>query len=121
MSNTVQPRFHRPLPGGGRDSNGNPRQGKVEVRGKVTVTSALGTGEDLTAADLGLKTIDWIDLKVDESIGAASGAKPRTAHYVFSAQQFYVLEDDSAALTSGNNYTLSYNAFGDTARDAELL
>lgn len=120
MSNTVKQRFHRSLPGGGRDSNGNPTQGKVEVRGKVDVTSSEGGGEDLTPSDLGLENIDWIDLKVDEGIGAASGAKPRTAHYVVSAQQFYILEDNSAALTSGNTYTLSYNAFGDTARAPEL-
>ena len=120
MSNTVATRFHRPQPGGGRDANGNPKQGKVEVRGKISVSSAV-SGENLTPADLGLVTIDYIDLKADEAIGSASGGEERTVHYSFSAQQFYILEDGDTTGTVGNDYTLSFNAFGDTVRDAELL
>jgi hypothetical protein len=120
MGNTVQQRFHRPLPGGGVDVNGNPKQGKVEVRGKITVTNYAHGGEDLTPADLGLVTIDWIDLKCDEPIGGNDGGQVREAHWSASAQQFYVLQDN-VQIAATADPVLSYNAFGDTVRDAELL
>lgn len=120
MANTVAERFHRPLPGGGRDANGNPKQGKVEVRGKITVTDYDHGGESLTPADLGLTTIDWIDIKPDEPVGGNDGGQVREVHYSFSQQQFYVLEDD-VQIAATADPVLSYNAFGDTVRDAELL
>jgi hypothetical protein len=119
MSNTVQTRFTRPLPGGGYDSGGNPKQGKVEVRGKITVTNYSHGGEDLVPADLGLRTIDWLDLKVDEAIGGADGGQQRVAHWSSSAQQFYVLED-SVQIAATRDPVLSFNAFGDSAHDVEL-
>ncbi|MDY6957678.1 MAG: hypothetical protein SVK08_00840 [Halobacteriota archaeon] len=120
MSNVVKTRFHRPLPGGGRDSNGNPKQGKVEVRGKIEVTNYSHGGESLTPADIGLLAIDWIDIKPDEPVGGNDGGQVREVHYSFSNQQFYILEDN-VQIAATSDPVLSFNAFGDTVRDAELL
>ena len=119
MANNVKTRFHRPLPGGGRDSNGNPKQGKVEVRGVISVTTYDRGGESLTPADLGLTSIDWIDLKHEEAAGAKEGAESREVPYSFSAQEFYIREGSGPA--NAGSHEVRFNAFGDTVRDAELL
>lgn len=119
MSINVKPRFHRPLPGGGRDSNGNPKQGKVEVRGVISVSSYDRGGESLTPADLGLTTIDWIDLKHEEQAGGKEGSETREVLYNFSSQDFYIREAGSPA--NAGSHEVRFNAFGDTVREAELL
>lgn len=119
MSNVVKPRFHRPLPGGGRDSNGNPVQGKVEVRGVIEVSSAT-QGESLTPADLGLSTIDWIDLSPEAPVRSASGAGETLCLYDYGAQEFYTLEDGDSTAPTGQTFNVRYNAFGDSARAPEL-
>ncbi len=119
MARTVKQRFHRPLPGGGFDSNGNPRQGKVEVRGVISVTTYAAGGESLTPTDLGLGTIDWIDLKHEEQAGGKEGSETREVLYNFATQDFYIRE--AGAPANAGAHELRYNAFGDTVRDAELL
>jgi hypothetical protein len=119
MANTVAVRYKDTKPGKGFDSAGNPRQGKVEVHGKITVTSAA-SGESLTPADVGLRVIDYINLTVDEGVGSAAGSQGRDAKYVFSQQEFYILESDSTTNTAGNNYAVSFVAVGDDAHDVEL-
>lgn len=118
MSNTVSVRFRSFLPGSGRDANGNPAQAKQRVTGSLSVTSAAA-GESLTPTDLGLKTIDHIDLQVQTSMGSKSG-RPRLALYDYGSQEFYVLEDNSTAQTAGNTYTVRFDAFGDSALAPEL-
>lgn len=120
MAKSVRIRFKRALPGVGFDANGNPKNGKTEVQGKLVVTSFNGGGESLTPADLTLGTIDGIHLSVDEGMGSKSG-QPRTARYSFAAQEFYVLQDDSTSGTSAKDYNVSFVAFGDSLLDNELL
>lgn len=118
MSNTVQIRYRQPL-GAGFDGNGRPVQGKQNVRGRITVTSAK-SGESLKPADLGLSKIDDLQLTVTEAMGSASGV-PRVAHYSHSAQEFYILEDGVDSNSVGNDFVVSFDAFGDSAANVEHL
>jgi len=120
MSNTVQIRYRSYLPGSGFNGNGNPVQGKSRTVGRITVTTLNGGGESLTPSDVGLSVIDHIDLKVTEEVSSKSGA-PRSAHYSYSAQEFYVLQDNSTTSTSGNNYVVTFVAEGDSSRNIESL
>ena len=118
MARTVRTRFHRPLPGGGRDSGGNPKQGKVEVVGQIAVTTYAGV-ESLTPNDLGLLTIDWIDIKHENMAGGKEGSEPRDVRYCWSSQDFYIREGEARA--NAGSHTLYFKAFGDTIRNNELL
>ena len=120
MSNRVEVRWHRPLPGGGRDSSGSPVQGKVEVRGKIRVTDYRHGGETLRPADLGLTTIDWIDIKPEEPVGGNDGSQARFAHYSFASQQFYVVEN-GVQIANTADPVLHFSATGDTGREANQL
>jgi len=119
MANTVRTRFHRPLPRGGTNSGGSSKQGKVEVRGEVNVTTYIRAGESLTPMDLGLTVIDWLDLKHENSAGGKEGSEPREVRYNYSTNEFYITEVGKPA--NAGSHRLFFNAFGDTARDVELL
>lgn len=121
MSSSFRPRGRQHLPGGGHDSNGNPRQGKVQVWGKIQVTNYTHGGETLVPSDVGLKTIEWIDIKFDNAVGGNSGGQQRDAYYSYNDQQFYLLEAD-VQIAATSDPLLSFFAAGDAAEDdAELL
>ncbi len=119
MANTVRTRFHRPLPHGGANADGTAKQGKVEVRGEIDVTTYAKTGESLTPMNLGLLVIDWLDIKHECEAGGKEGSEPRDVRYNFTNNEFYICEAGKPA--NAGSHTLYFNAFGDTARDAELL
>jgi len=119
MANKVSARFHRPLPGGGFDSAGTAKQGKVEVRGKISVTTYSKSGESLKASDLGLLTIDWIDIKHENAAAGKEGREAREVRYNWSDQEFYILVGENPE--NAGSHTLYFNAFGDTARETELI
>lgn len=120
MAKTVSIRYTSYLPGQGRNGNGQPVQGKQEVSGRIAVTSLNGGGESLLPSDLGLTAIDHIDLRVTAALSSKSGA-PRTAEYDYTSQEFYVLQDASTTNTSGKNFTLTFQARGDSAGNVEHL
>jgi len=119
MSNTVAIRYRSYLPGSGFDSNGSPVQGKQQVVGVITVTSAVA-GESLPPSKIGLSTIDYIDLKVQQGVGGQNG-QPRTAEYEYGAQEFYLFEDNDTTNLIGDSVTVRFNAFGDSTFNAEFL
>lgn len=126
MSNTIQVRFKTFLPGSGFDSGGNPRQGKQEVAGRITVTNYSRGGESLTPADLGLTTIDHLDLQlVDPLTGTDPGQGSRQVYYSGSAQEFYITVTSQAGVPSElvgtSDPILSFHARGDSSHDVELL
>lgn len=126
MSNTVQVRYRSFLPGSGFDSGGNPKQGKQEVRGQVTVTDYTLGGESLKPSDLGLTTIDYIDLVLQEPFeGNQPDKTGREIGYSFSSQEFYITTVDKsgtkAELVTSADPVVVFNAFGDSAHDVELL
>ena len=103
----------------GQSVAGTPRQDKTLVTGKIVVTS-FAPGESLSPTDVGLEKIDFIKLVVDEAVGGVSG-QPRTAEFDRVSQEFYIFQSGSTVLTNGNNYTISFIAYGDDAREPSLL
>lgn len=141
MSRTVNVRFRSFLPGAGWDSSGNPKQGKTNVRGVVTVTNYVKGGETLSLQDLGLVTLDDIELRlVDPVRNNDSISQLRFVEYSAAAQQFYVFEwrnDHNQFYLSGgvftkiqgfrevptasaDDFSVSFDAFGDSALTNEL-
>ena len=126
MANTVAIRFRSFLPGAGFDSSGVAKQGKQEVRGRITVSSYVRGGEALTAADVGLTAIDHINLEVVDSVKGPGGTPQRFAAYNETNELFYLL-DHSGTFASGveeianaEAVTVSFSATGDSAHDVEL-
>ncbi len=123
MANQVLTRFHQPLPHGGADASGRSKQNKVEVRGEISVTTYDKNGESLTPIDLGLNVIDWLDIKHENNAAGKEGSEPRFVRYNFATNEFYIVEEAAGSHEPANagSHTLYFNAFGDTAREAELL
>lgn len=128
MARSIRVRGKQHLPGGGFNSNGNPRQGKIQVWGKIEVTDYRHGGETLTPADLGLRTIEWLDIKFDNAVGGASGGNYREAKYSYVDQQFYLLESQGGVavgplreIANTADPRLSFLAAGDTIDDVELI
>ncbi len=129
MATDVKIRFRSFLPGGGFDSSGNPKQGKTRVVGELDVTSYSGQGgEPLSAADLGLSTIDAITLRnADEASGNLGGtgeAFRRDVIYSKTTGHFYLFTVDGVGdwddLQAAQTETLEFVAEGDSAHDVEL-
>lgn len=125
MSNTVAIRFRGGLPGSGLDSSGLPKQGKQEVRGRITVTNYSGA-EDLKPRDVGLTSIDFISLEITEPFTSTDpGDEMRFVGYSYQAQQFYCWTEgangDRLSLGRTVDPVITFSAFGDSAHDVELL
>lgn len=126
MANQVTVRFRSYLPGSGWDSAGSAKQGKQEVRGIITVTDYVRNGEDLVPVDLGLTTIDHLDLVLQEPLTSNDPSEQwRKVDYSYSAAQFYVVEigQTGVALNIGatKDPVITFSAFGDSSHDVELL
>lgn len=139
FSKTVNIRFKSFLPGAGYDSGGRAKQGKTNVRGQVAVVDYKRGGASLTARDLGLSTIDDINLKlVDPVRGADPAVNLRFIEYASAPAEFYVFEwrqDHTQFYLTGGvkvnvqgirevpntaDFTFSFDAFGDSVLDTEL-
>lgn len=125
MAIDVKPRFKSFLPGAGHDSSGNPKQGKTRVVGEIDVTSYSGeNGEPLKAADIGLTTIDSINLRVADAIQGDSTGTERQVLFAKSTGHFYLHTIDAAGaktqVAAAATETLEFDAFGDSAEDVEL-
>ena len=125
MASDVKIRFRQFLPGVGYDSSGNPKQGKTKVTGIISVTSYAPGNEALTPRDVGLTTIDFIQLRVSDETGHPNAQNERGVTYVKSVQQFYLLDVSSAGVrderASGSTETVEFLAEGDSAHDVELV
>ena len=125
MAKSVAVRFRDRHAGGGFDSAGDPKQGKTDVRGIVTVTSYSRGGESLTPIDLGLSAIDHLDLRVVEPVRSANPVQGRRdVVYSDAAEQFYLLAQTAAGgwneAAAASAVSLSFSACGDAADDVEL-
>lgn len=124
----VYVRFRSFLPGGGYDSSGRSVQGKTNVRGRITTTYLKG-GVNLSAEDLGLTALDDVTLTPEEPCPSADPSKAtRRVYYSRAAGQFYITrntgpETDRVEVeeSSGTTSNISFDAFGDSAHNAELL
>lgn len=122
MARTIKVRSRSALPGTGFDSAGNPRQGKREVIGSLSVTSASSAGESLTAADLGLSVIDFIRINHVDEAANAEGRGSRWVNYCQTTSDFYIMQQvgTTETVATGTSHTLNFQAKGDALDGIEL-
>lgn len=124
MARTIATRFRSSLPGSGFDSAGNAKQGKRRVVGAISVTSYAAVGEALTAADLGLSTIDYISLKHTEESSGPNGQGGRFVRYSSATSDFYIVQEAGITgktdIATGTTHAIRFDAIGDSADDVEL-
>ena|SRR3990167_5227073 len=120
MAKSVRRRAKQHIPGGGFDANGSPKQGKCQIWGKIVITNYNRAGESLTPADLGLRTIEYIDLKFESAVGGSGGGQEREAFWDGTTQEFYLLEGREP-LAATADPVLLFTACGDDQADVELL
>jgi hypothetical protein len=110
---------------GGHTTAGVSKSNKVLVTGEFNVTSYTASGEPLSAADLGLSTIDSLTFDVrtvnDAATVPASGAIPMAA-YDQTGSRVIINIDHGAdtAVTTGQDAVLKFIAIGDSAQVADL-
>lgn len=124
MARVIKTRVKSALPGAGFDSSGNAKQGKRRVTGSIAVTSYTGVGEALTAADLGLSTIDFISLKHEDESAGQNGQGGRFARYQFTTADFYLVQEAGITgktdIVTGTSHTVYFDAVGDALDGIEL-
>ena len=118
MARTIQTRFKSALPGSGFDSSGAAKQGKRRVVGQISVTTYTSVGESLTAADLGLATIDYISIRHNDQAAGKEGRESRVVNYNFTTSDFYIMV--GLAAVAGATNTLQFDAIGDALDAPEL-
>lgn len=110
---------------GGFDSNGVAKQDKVEVSGIINVSSYTANGEPLSAADVGLATIDTIHFDV-ESVNNAGTVPVATAiplaAYDRTGARVIIVSDHGTdtPVVTGEAAVVRFVATGDSAHVAEL-
>jgi len=122
MARTIRETFRQFLPGSGRDTLGNPKQGKTRVEGQIAVTSYVSGGEALAPTELGLSRIDWINLRPTNAVAGPSSY--RIAPYSQVNDVFYLYKVGESGIPDeyddADTETLEYQATGDSAYDVEL-
>jgi hypothetical protein len=122
MAKSVRETFRQYLPGAGKDTLGNPKQGKTRVVGEINVTSYTSGGEALTPRELGLTRIDWMNLRVrnepsgDQTRRQAAYSQVDDVFYLYELSKTGAPDQYSSAATE----LLEYSAEGDSAYDVEL-
>jgi hypothetical protein len=127
MAHTVEIRSADKKQSPGYDGGGLAKNKKLEVVGEVNVTSYVRGGTQLQPTDVGLTTIDHMDLVLKEPM---RGNSPRQAlrrvHYSFSAQEFYISDhsrddlDGPNEIAGASTATLTFHAWGDSVFAPEL-
>jgi hypothetical protein len=120
---TVKTRFKRYLPGAGFTNTGTVVQGKVEMWGRIDIAAYTPGGEPLTAAQLGLTTLDHISFTSITPDSAA--AAPAGAIYDWGAGTVLVYSNLSTDAGAGQlgaaAAALTFHAVGDSAMNVELV
>jgi hypothetical protein len=125
MANDVKIRYRDYLPGAGVDASGAPKQGKMRVLGHVAVTSYVSSGEPLSAIELGVTTIDTIQMRVRNQAASPAAHSRREVIYSVADEQFYLFVVGVAGQTDhyadAATETVEFEVFGDSSHDVELL
>jgi hypothetical protein len=122
MSLTVKILGRSRLEGGGHDINGVAKNGKIEVWGELAGTYVT-TGIAFTPTNIGLETIDFLDLQ-PVTLAAAAGLgliEPQTSITANLDEPNAVIRCatiDSGGITTEaaqTAYVINFRAFGDSA------
>ena len=103
--------------GGGWTSGGVAKNSKIQLWGVIDITTytAAGPGERITAAELGLATIDYINFSVvttDTNLPAE--ASPPLAYFDYTNFDIYVSESVDTANEADSAAVLRFFATGDS-------
>lgn len=123
MAYDLKVRTRFTIPGTGFDSSGTPKNDKVFVAGELDVTSYTTGGETVTAADLGLSTVDVITFDVRHVNDAATeptASNQLTAHYIESTEKVMIKLNEDAEVTSSQDANVRFVAVGDSGTVANL-
>lgn len=149
FSKTIRTRYRSFLPGAGYSSSGAAKQGKTNIRGQIQVVDYVRGGTSLTAPELGLDTVDDLTLTLIEPVRSPEPTNQlRSVVYSHTSQEFYVVENlhdfhqfyvggavggppagfggdpvkigELVEVAGGSDFTLSFDAFGDSAHNVEL-
>ena len=94
---------------------------KTMVTGDIDITTYTGGGEPVTAADIGLETIDFITFDILDVDGTvASVSQHMRAAYDYGAGQIVLHDGNVGAAESTANAQVRFIAFGDSAAAPEL-
>jgi hypothetical protein len=117
---TVKTRQKSYLPGPGFTNTGTVVQGKTVMNGRIDITAYTVGGEPLSAAQLGLTTLDHITFTSITPDAAANAVA--FAIYDWGAGTVLIYTDVSAGTQLGNvAAALTYQAWGDSASNVELI
>lgn len=103
--------------GGGFDTSGNPKQGKDFVVGRLLGTYA-SAGVAVSAADLGLSTVDYVTFQVTNP---APSAAVDNEQAFYDGTTLFIRNQDDGATLGDVAFTVQFLAVGDAQRDVELL
>ena len=121
MAIDVTIRSHTVLQQGGYGATGAASNSKSVVVGNIDITSYTGSGEPLTAKDLGLLTIDGFFLSVVDVDGSVPTATNIHNGGYEHAEELLILFDGSGGVTDPDtDAEVRFVAFGDSARAPAL-
>ncbi len=106
---------------GGVDSSGNAKNNKAVVIGDIDITTYTSGGEPVSAADLGLDSLDCILLEVvDVDAALPSTSVVHVVNYEYSAGLVLLWDGSGGTVVAGSNGRVRFAAFGDSAAAPEL-
>lgn len=124
MAKTVRISYKTALPAGGKTASGVSVNNKTLVGGRINVTSYTAAGEPLSAADVGLETIDHIFFNVESVNNAVTefaAANPGWANYNRTNATMVVISDATTANVTGQAAVVRFLALGDSNAAADLI
>lgn len=101
---------------GGHTSSGGASNTKTVIVGEINITTYTAGGEPVTAADLGLDTLDCILLEVvnvDTSLATVTNI--HKVNYDYTAEQILCWDGAAFATIPGTSARVRFAAFGDVA------
>jgi hypothetical protein len=121
MAKTVEIRGRTYLPGQGRDSSGNPKQGKQMVWGRVNITSYTSGGEPVSPNDVGLTTIDHLSPTIYSLAGSEVGVVEASVIWQSTNNELVIFATAANQAAAASTAVVSFLAVGDSAHDVQTL
>lgn len=121
MAIDVRIRSITALTSGGKDIGGNASNDKAMVVGDIDITTYTASGELVSAAALGLRTIDTLHISVVDVDGTVASATQILGWGYDRATDLLLLLDGNGGVTdAGSNAQVRFVATGNTAAAPNL-
>ena len=115
----VKTRFKSPLPGSGFNASGTAVNEKTMVVGSITFTYNTN-GLSITAPDLGLSTIDFMDFTQVAANNDTAGTAAAPLYAIYDGSKVIITDDAGTEATDSQTGSMRFIAFGDSAAVANL-